>query len=133
MDQTWKNALSLARRAMDNAYAPYSQFRVGACLVTDTGENFTGCNIENASYGVTICAERVALCKAVSEGHRRFALLALCSDSEQLTFPCGVCRQALSEFAPGLTIVCASRKLTDAQAFSLGALLPHSFSKEDMV
>lgn len=132
MDQRWEKGLALARSAMDNAYAPYSRFRVGACLITETGACFTGCNIENASYGATLCAERVALCKAVSEGHRRFSLLALCSDSRQLTFPCGLCRQALSEFAPGLMIVCASRALTDAQGFSLDTLLPHSFSKEDM-
>ena len=116
---------------MHNAHTPYSHFRVGACLVCEDGTVYTGCNIENASYGVTICAERVALFKAVSEGKRSFSLLALTSDSEGITYPCGICRQALSEFAPHLTIVCASKQLTDAKSYSLDQLLPHSFSKED--
>ena len=116
---------------MHNAYTPYSHFRVGACLVCEDGSVYTGCNIENASYGVTICAERVALFKAVSEGKRTFSLLALTSDSEEITYPCGICRQALSEFAPHLTIVCASSQLTDAKIHFLDQLLPYSFSKED--
>ena len=108
--------LKQAQAAMHNAHTPYSHFRVGACLVCEDGTVYTGCNIENASYGVTICAERVALFKAVSEGKRSFSLLALTSDSEGITYPCGICRQALSEFAPHLTIVCASKQLTDAKS-----------------
>ena len=92
--------LKQAQAAMHNAYTPYSHFRVGACLVCEDGSVYTGCNIENASYGVTICAERVALFKAVSEGKRTFSLLALTSDSEEITYPCGICRQALGEFCP---------------------------------
>ncbi len=123
--------LKQAQAAIHNAYTPYSHFRVGACLVCEDGSVYTGCNIENASYGVTICAERVALFKAVSEGKRTFSLLALTSDSEEITYPCGICRQALSEFAPHLTIVCASSQLTDAKIHFLDQLLPYSFSKED--
>ena len=81
--------LKQAQAAMHNAHTPYSHFRVGACLVCEDGTVYTGCNIENASYGVTICAERVALFKAVSEGKRSFSLLALTSDSEGITYPCG--------------------------------------------
>lgn len=124
--------LQQAQTAMRNAYTPYSHFHVGACLVCEDGSVYTGCNIENASYGVTVCAERVALFKAVSEGKRAFSLLALTSGSKDITYPCGICRQALCEFSPHLTIVCASRQLTDAKAYSLDQLLPHSFSKEDL-
>lgn len=127
----YEDLASEAKKAMENAYSPYSHFSVGAALLCRSGKVYTGCNIENASYGVTICAERVALFKAVSEGKRTFSLLALTSDSEEITYPCGICRQALSEFAPHLTIVCASSQLTDAKIHFLDQLLPYSFSKED--
>ena len=123
--------IDIAIEQLEFSYTPYSNFKVGAALLTRSGEIYTGCNIENASYGVTICAERVALFKAVSEGKRTFSLLALTSDSEEITYPCGICRQALSEFAPHLTIVCASSQLTDAKIHFLDQLLPYSFSKED--
>ena len=131
MQTDYKELIRSAFQARKRAYTPYSRFQVGAALLAKNGTVYQGCNIENASYGVTICAERVALFKAVSEGKRSFSLLALTSDSEGITYPCGICRQALSEFAPHLTIVCASKQLTDAKSYSLDQLLPHSFSKED--
>jgi cytidine deaminase len=87
-----------ALRARDQAHAPYSGFRVGAALEAEDGTVYTGCNIENASYGLTMCAERVALFKALSEGARRFRRIAVAADTDQLTPPCGACRQLLWEF-----------------------------------
>ncbi len=93
-----------AKGALENAYAPFSKFKVGAALLTDTGEIFTGCNIENSSLGATICAERTACVKAVSEGHRSFKTLAVVS-GEGAVWPCGICRQFLYEFAPDLRVI----------------------------
>lgn len=91
--------IDLAKKAMQNAYVPYSHFRVGAALMVEDGSVYTGCNIENASFGATICAERTAAVKAVSEGHTRFTRIAIVSSSGEYTHPCGICRQFLSEFA----------------------------------
>jgi cytidine deaminase len=90
--------LEAALRARDNAHAPFSHFLVGAAVEDDTGRIHTGCNVENATYGLTVCAERVAVFKAVSEGARRFRRVAVAADTEQLTPPCGACRQILWEF-----------------------------------
>jgi len=112
-----------ARRA---AYAPYSRFRVGAALLAEDGRVFRGCNVENASYGLTVCAERVALWKAVSEGARRFAALAVAGSAGRAAPPCGACRQALAELAPDLTIYfrdAGGRTVRRA----LRVLLPHAF------
>jgi len=121
--------LRLIRRALTaqkNAHAPYSKFRVGAALLTKSGQVYTGCNVENASYGLTICAERVALTKAVSEGHRQFQAIAVVCPSAKPT-PCGACRQFLAEFGD-LEIICAdSRKLKRVQSYRLSELLPHAF------
>ena len=87
-----------ALRARENAHAPYSHFKVGAALEDAAGNVFTGCNIENATYGLTVCAERVAVFKAISEGGRKFARIAIAADTEVLTPPCGACRQILWEF-----------------------------------
>ncbi len=91
--------LGAARQARLHAVAPFSQFQVGAALETQDGRIITGCNIENASYGLTICAERVAIFKAISDGERRFRRIAIVADTEQPTPPCGACRQILWEFA----------------------------------
>ena len=128
---TNQELIAKAKEAMTKAYAPYSHFQVGAALLAKDGRVFTGCNVENATYGATICAERTAVTKAVSEGVREFEKIAIVASSGDYAAPCGICRQALSEFAPHLTIVCASKQLTDAKSYSLDQLLPHSFSKED--
>jgi cytidine deaminase len=100
--------ISAASRARENAHAPYSQFRVGAALRANSGRIFTGCNIENSSFGLTVCAERVAVFKALSEGERRFDAIAVVADTERLTPPCGACRQILWEFCRDAEVVLAN-------------------------
>jgi cytidine deaminase len=96
--------ISAARQARENAHAPYSNFRVGAALRATSGRIFGGCNIENASYGLTVCAERVAIFKAMSEGERNFSALAVVTDAEKLTPPCGACRQLIWEFCGDIPV-----------------------------
>ena len=122
-----KNLLRLANEAMDRAYAPYSGYRVGACLKGASGAYYLGCNIENASYSATNCAERTAVYKAVSEAERGFDAIAIVSTGDQPTLPCGVCLQVLSEFCePDMPIICANRS-GKYQLYSLETLLPHPF------
>jgi len=100
--------VAAARRARENAAAAFSHFKVGAALESADGTVFTGCNVENATYGLTICAERVAMFKALSEGHRSFTRIAIVADTEAPTPPCGACRQILWEFAGNLEILLAN-------------------------
>ena len=100
------NALmEAALAARENAYAPFSKFKVGAALEDDAGRIHTGCNVENATYGLTLCAERVAVFKAISEGARKFTRIAVAADTEELTPPCGACRQILWEFCGDIEII----------------------------
>lgn len=121
--------VSLARRAMERAYAPYSGFRVGAALETEEGERYAGCNVENVSYPVSMCAERSALAAAVSAGARRFRRLAICSSGSRPAAPCGMCRQALAEFAPDLQVVSVTPGGRH-RSWGLPELLPVPFSGE---
>ena len=118
--------VAAARRARENAYARFSNFKVGAALQTADGSIVTGCNVENATYGLTICAERVAMFKAISDGHRAFTRIAIVADTPTLTPPCGACRQILWEFGGNLEIILAN---LDAQqtTYLLEALLPLPF------
>ena len=118
--------VEIAREARLRAYAPYSRFLVGAALLGADGRIFTGCNVENGSYGATICAERTALVKAVSEGCREFAALALVTSERPPVTPCGVCRQVLAEFAPALRLLLASTR-GPHETVSLARLLPRAF------
>jgi cytidine deaminase len=120
-----------AAEAMARAYAPYSDFRVGAALLTGGGAVITGCNVENSSYPAGICAERGALAAAVAAGHRTFAHLAIVTDADEPTSPCGMCRQALVEFAPDLTITSYTTSGAEAR-WSLADLLPHPFTPQSL-
>ncbi|MGN0609930.1 MAG: cytidine deaminase [Oscillospiraceae bacterium] len=123
---TYEELLKAAENAMEYAYSPYSRFKVGAALLCKGGSIYTGCNIENATFGATNCAERTAVFKAVSECHRDFEAIAIVSSGGELTFPCGICRQVLAEFAPGIKIILKGSDGKTA-VFTLGELLPHSF------
>ena len=126
---TPEKLLELAHEARERAYAPYSHYAVGAALLTKDGRVYQGCNIENASYTPTICAERTAVSKAVSEGHRDFVRIVIAGRSEDFCVPCGVCRQVLREFAPELEIICLNGA-GEERVFTLPELLPHSFGPE---
>lgn len=113
---------------LEMSYCPYSHFPVGAALECEDGTVYTGCNIENAGYSATVCAERTAVFKAVSEGHRRFKRIVVAGRSDSPCVPCGECRQVLSEFAPELEVICLDKDGNEL-ALSLTDLLPHSFNK----
>lgn len=121
----YSTLITQAREALKHAYVPYSHFSVGAALITTDGTVFTGCNVENVSYGASICAERVALVKAISSGKRDFEAIAIACSSTQLILPCGICRQMLAEFNPNLIVVATTP--TETQTFILKDLLPHAF------
>ena len=125
-DTGWAALVDAARRARERAVAPFSTFKVGAALETADGTIVTGCNIENATYGLTICAERVAMFKALSEGHRRFTRIAIVADTEAPTPPCGACRQILWEFGGDLDVILANLR-TEKGCHRLSALLPLPF------
>lgn len=121
-----KALIDMALKAMENAYAPYSGFKVGAALLCSDKKVYTGCNIENSSYGASNCAERTAIFKAVSEGEREFEKIAIVSSSGDFTFPCGICRQVLSEFMYDKTVVLFSEKY-GIREFKVKDLLPEAF------
>lgn len=121
----------LAKKGMEQSYAPYSKFHVGAALLAKDGRVFLGCNVENASYGATICAERTALTKAVSEGVREFEKIAIVASSGDYAAPCGICRQVLYEFMPDGTVILDSDE-EGMKVIALKALLPMGFRGEDI-
>ena len=126
-----KKLIGAAVAARENAYAPFSGFRVGAALLCGNGAVYTGCNIENSSYSPTLCAERCAAAKAVSEGRRDFAAIAIVGSSKTPTMPCGVCRQFLYEFCgEDFPILCAKDE-TDYIETTLGELFPRGFRLKD--
>jgi len=129
MTEQWDTLIQQAIRARDNAYAPYSKYKVGAALQTTDGKIFQGCNVENASYGPSMCAERVAVFKAVSEGYKEFQAIAVATVNGGT--PCGVCRQVLREFAPNLTVIISDLE-GNSNEFTLADLLPHSFGPENL-
>jgi len=132
-----KTLVQAALDAREMSYSPYSNFRVGAALLTRSGKIFTGCNIESAAYSPTICAERTALFKAVSEGERQFAAIAVAGapkDGEpQYCYPCGVCRQMLNEFFSNDTTVLIVKTADDYKTHSFGELLPYGFGAENLM
>ncbi len=125
---TDRELISEAVKAAKFAYAPYSKFSVGAAVECSDGSVYTGCNVENAALGATICAERVAVTKAVSEGKRAFRRIAVYADSADYCVPCGTCRQVLSEFSPNIEILCV-RSDGRYVSYNLKNLLPQAFNK----
>jgi cytidine deaminase len=123
--------IAAARAARENAYAPYSNFRVGAALRASSGRIFGGCNVENASYGLTVCAERVAIFKAISEGERGFDAIAVVTDAEKLTPPCGACRQLIWEFCGDVPVVLANLKGA-AEVHQMRELFPKPFDASNL-
>lgn len=120
-----KDLLALAKRAREFAYAPYSGFLVGAALLCKDGSVYTGCNVENASYGAAICAERNAISTAVAAGKRDFVAIAIAADSKDCVYPCGICLQVMNEFSKDLRIICQEKD--DYKVFCLKELLPKGF------
>jgi cytidine deaminase len=123
--------VAAAREARERAIAPYSGFKVGAALLTPTGRIVRGCNVENASYGLTVCAERVALLKALSDGEREFTALAVVADTPTPTPPCGACRQLLWEYCGDIPVVLANLGSVTGQ-HRLRELLPHPFDRRTL-
>ena len=135
MNYDREGLIAAAKEAMMKAYAPYSNFYVGAAYLMEDGTIYSGCNIENASYGAANCAERTAIFKAISEGRRDFKVLALCGgpkgEVDKACYPCGICRQVLNEFCDkDMEILVATKD--GYEVTHLAELLPHSFSKEDL-
>jgi cytidine deaminase len=127
MEDMYKKLMNEAKIASRSAYAKYSGFHVGAALLCLNNQIYTGCNVENASYGATICAERVATVKAVSEGQREFIMLAVYADTAEYIYPCGICRQFLVEFADENMKIIACNNRDEYKVYALKELLPHAF------
>ena len=119
----------MAIEASRNAYVPYSGFKVGAAVITEDGSIYTGCNIENGSYGLTMCAERTAIYKAISDGARKIKAIAIAGGEKTPAYPCGACRQVLSEFGNAdTTVCCLTLDGKKCETFTLEELLPKSFN-----
>ena len=122
----YDSLIAQARTACEHAHAPYSNFRVGAAVRANSGRIFSGCNVENATYGLTLCAERVALFKAISEGERGFDAISVVTDTDSLTPPCGACRQIIWEFCRNATVVLANLR-GKIEMHQMAALFPKPF------
>ena len=126
MEHSEQELIDAAAEVREHAYAPFSNFRVGSAVETEDGEIYTGCNVESASYGLTVCGERVAIWKAVSEGKKKFKQIAVVVDTEELTPPCGVCRQIIWEFGGDIPLILANLK-GKTEVVQMSALLPRAF------
>lgn len=126
-----KLLIKIAMEAREKSYSPYSNYKVGAAVYTTSGKVFTGCNIESASFSPTICAERVAFTKCISEGYKDIEKIAVIGSDVKTSFPCGVCRQFMVEFGRNIKIICA-RSLDSYEVYTIDELLPHSFGPDDL-
>ncbi len=126
MEERDKELVEAARRVRENAYAPFSEFKVGAALETDDGQIIAGSNVESASYGLTVCAERVAVWNAISQGKRKIVKIAVVADTEELTPPCGVCRQIIWEFGGDIPVIFANLQ-GKSETVMMRDLLPRAF------
>jgi len=122
----YRELYKVAQKAMENAYAPFSKFKVGTALLVVTGEVFTGVNVENSSFGATICAEQTAFVKAISEGERAFEAIAICS-SDGSAWPCGICRQVMMEFCDSEFLIVTGDDEDNLQWYKLSEMLPEGF------
>lgn len=127
-----KELIRNALKARENAYVPYSNFKVGAAILTEDDKIYSGCNIENASFGATNCAERTAIFKAVSEGHNKIKAIAVVGDTSTYTYPCGICRQVISEFADADSTVILAKNENEYITKTLEEVLPGAFTKKDL-
>ncbi len=132
-DSAWDALLQLAQNTRRRAHAPYSGFAVGAALETDTGALFGGCNVENRSFGLTICAERVALVQAVSQGAGKVVRVLVLADADQPPRPCGMCLDSLTEFAAEGALVRLVNLAGETEDFALRELLPHPFAHDGLI
>lgn len=130
---TMYNLIDEAIKIREKAHVPYSKFRVGAALLTNSGKVYTGCNIENAAYSVCCCAERVAIFKAVSDGETEFIEMAVAADTERPVPPCGACRQVMSEFFSKDMDIHLTNLKKNTKTFKMKELLPFSFDSEDLI
>jgi len=127
----YETLISAAKLARENAHAPFSNFRVGAALHAASGRIFGGCNVENATYGLTVCAERIALFKAISEGERGFDAITVVTDTERLTPPCGACRQLIWEFCGDIPVILANLK-GKTELIPMRELFPRPFDSSNL-
>ncbi len=129
MSHNYTDLLEAARQAREQSYSPYSKFRVGAALLCDDGTMITGANVENASFGLSICAERSAVVRAVAEGRRSFKAIAICADGKRPTPPCGACRQVLLEFGPDMDVIMGGEQGAEGETLTTTVrdLVPHAF------
>ena len=129
MKHTEKELIDAATDVRERAFAPYSNFKVGAAVETEDGDIYTGCNVESASYGLTVCAERVAIWKGISRGVTKFGRIAVVVDTEELTPPCGVCRQIIWEFCGDVPVILANLH-GKTETIQMGELLPRAFDSK---
>lgn len=129
MKHTEQELIDAAADVRERAYAPYSNFKVGAAVETDDGDIYTGCNVESASYGLTVCAERVAIWKGISRGVTKFGRIAVVVDTEELTPPCGVCRQIIWEFCGDVPVI-LSNLHGKSETIQMSELLPRAFDSK---
>jgi cytidine deaminase len=128
----YEELVAKAVEARTNAYVPYSQFKVGAAVITEDGTIYNGCNIENASYGATNCAERTAIFKAISEGHKIIKAIAVVGTQSEYTYPCGICRQVIAEFACENVKIILAKSKEEYIVKTLEEILPGAFTKKDL-
>lgn len=129
--ERYKELVNRAKSAMSLAYVPYSKFQVGAAILMNDGSIYTGCNIENASYGATNCAERTAIFKAVSEGHKEIQAIAIVSSSKEFTYPCGICRQVIAEFMSEGDFIFENSQ-GELKVIPFKEIFPYSFTQKDL-
>lgn len=131
--EQWQKQIEAAREAYTKAYAPYSNFHVGAAALTESGKVVQGCNVENASYGLTVCAERNCMAQAIIQGERSIKSVVVYTEQENLTPPCGACRQVIAEFIPEHGEVMSINHLGDSKVWTVAELLPNAFTPKSLL